>query len=107
MATFNEAQISRAIANACHEKPSYRIVRDVLGMGAGPAGLVAGFYLVRGGHEVILVKKRLSSTGGTWGGGMRMDESVLTTTRRRRAFLYVPAGLGGPQSVSAPIVKVR
>ena len=74
MATFDEARISRAIANAYHEKISGRIVSDVLIVGAGPAGLMAGLHLARGGRQVILIEKRLSAGGGIWGGGMGMND---------------------------------
>ena len=74
MATFDEAQISRAIANAYHEKMLKRITSDVLIVGAGPAGLMAGLYLARSGHKVALVEKRLSPGGGIWGGGMGMND---------------------------------
>jgi thiamine thiazole synthase len=54
-----------------------RIVSDVLIVGAGPAGLVAGFYLARDGRKVTIVEKRLSPGGGIWGGGMGMNDVAV------------------------------
>jgi len=74
-----EAQISRAILNAYHEKLSRQIISDVIIVGAGPAGLTAAFYLVEKGLNVTVLEKRLSPGGGLWGGGMAMNEVVLGT----------------------------
>lgn len=74
---FNETQISKAIANAYHEKMLDRVVSDVLVVGAGPAGLMAGFYLARDGCRVTIIEKRLSPGGGIWGGGMAMNDVAV------------------------------
>ena len=74
MTTFNEAQITNAIASAYHEKLLNQTVGDVLIVGAGPAGLIAGFYLARDGRKVTVIEKRLSPGGGIWGGGMGMND---------------------------------
>ena len=77
MATFDETQISKAIASTYYQKVLDRIVSDVLIVGGGPAGLVAGIRLAKQGSKVTLVEKRLSPGGGIWGGGMGMNEVVF------------------------------
>ncbi len=77
MTTFDETRISRAIASAYYEKLLDRMVGDVLIVGAGPSGLVAGLHLARQGFKVTVVEKCLSPGGGVWGGGMAMNEVVV------------------------------
>ena len=77
MATFNEAQISRAIASAYHEKLLDRIESDVLIVGAGPAGMMAGLCLARGGRKVTLVERALAAGGGIWGGAMGLNDVAI------------------------------
>jgi thiamine thiazole synthase len=74
VAAFDETRITRVIADAYHKKLCDRIVSDVLIVGAGPAGLMAGLKLASEGRRVTLVEKRLSPGGGVWGGGMGMNE---------------------------------
>lgn len=74
MATFDETQISKAIVSTYYKRLLDRIASDVLIVGAGPAGLVAGIRLAKQGSKVTLVEKRLSPGGGIWGGGMGMNE---------------------------------
>ncbi len=77
MSTFNEIQISQAIIESYYKKLSEHIVNDVLIVGAGPSGLVAGYYLAQNGLKVTIIEKRLSSGGGTWGGGMAMNQVIV------------------------------
>jgi thiazole biosynthesis enzyme len=77
MGGFDETQITKAIIDAYHEKLSGRIVSDVIIVGAGPAGLMAGFCLTKQGFKVTIVERNLSPGGGVWGGGMGMNEVVL------------------------------
>jgi thiamine thiazole synthase len=72
-----ETQISKTILNAYHERLLERIDNDVIIVGAGPAGLVAGFYLARQGAKVTVLEKRLAPGGGIWGGGMGMNIAVV------------------------------
>ena len=57
---FNETQISKAIACSYHEKMLERVTSDVLIVGAGPAGLMAGYYLARAGRRVTIVETSVS-----------------------------------------------
>ena len=77
MTRLDEAQISRAILNAYHEKMADRITSDVLIVGAGPSGLTAAFHLAGQGLKVTVLEKRLSPGGGVWGGGMGMNEAIV------------------------------
>ncbi len=77
MKGFDETQITRLIVDSYHEKLTNLIVSDVLIVGAGPAGLMAGYYLAKQGFKVTVVEKRLSAGGGIWGGGMGMNQVVL------------------------------
>ena len=77
MAKLDETEISKTILNSYHEILLERIVNDVIIVGAGPAGLVAGFYLARQGAKVTVLEKRLAPGGGIWGGGMGMNVAVV------------------------------
>jgi thiazole biosynthesis enzyme len=77
MTKFDETLITKAIINAYFEKLADRTVGDVIIVGAGPAGLTAGFYLAKHGFKVTLIERNLSAGGGIWGGGMGMNEVVL------------------------------
>jgi len=77
MTRLDETEISKAILNSYHESLLGRIVSDVIIVGAGPAGLVAGYYLARQGAKVTVLEKRLAPGGGIWGGGMGMNVAVV------------------------------
>jgi thiazole biosynthesis enzyme len=77
MIGWDDIQISRAILEAYHEKLSGRLSNDVIIVGAGPAGLTAGFYLARAGLKVTILERRLSPGGGIWGGGIGLNEAVV------------------------------
>lgn len=101
---FDEAQITRAIAEAYHEKLMDRIVSDVLVVGGGPAGLTAAITLSNNGYKVAVIEKCLAPGGGVWGGGMGMndvafqDEAIgvlkelgIRSTRRKQGLHMVDA----------------
>lgn len=50
---------------------------DLLIVGAGPAGMVAGYYLAKAGFKVALIEQNLAPGGGIWGGGMGMNDVVI------------------------------
>ncbi len=77
MAAFTNTEISKAIINSYHQKLLDQIEGDVLIVGAGPAGMVAGHDLAKKGVRVTILEKRLSVGGGVWGGGMAMNEAVV------------------------------
>ncbi|NQT32950.1 MAG: NAD(P)-binding protein, partial [Candidatus Omnitrophica bacterium] len=67
---LNDITISRAIIESFSDKLIKYLKTDVAIVGAGPAGLVAGYYLAKAGVKVSLYERKLSVGGGMWGGGM-------------------------------------
>ncbi len=73
----NEVLITRAIIDRYFEKLRSSLEVDVAIVGAGPSGLVAAYYLAKGGRRVTLYERKLSVGGGTWGGGILYNEIVV------------------------------
>jgi thiamine thiazole synthase len=63
-----EIEISRAITQEYNRKLSEHLENDVVIVGAGPAGLTAGYYLAKAGYKTALLERKLSTGGGIWGG---------------------------------------
>jgi len=63
-----ETEISRAIIEEYNRKLTGHLVNDVVIVGAGPAGLTAGYYLAKAGIKTALIERKLSIGGGIWGG---------------------------------------
>ncbi len=74
---LNEAVISRGIIESWSRKITDSLELDVAIVGGGPSGLVAGYYLAKGGFKVALFESKLSVGGGVWGGGMMFNEIVV------------------------------
>ena len=74
---LNEVTITKAIISSYLTKLQAALDLDVAIVGAGPSGLVAGYYLSLAGKRVALFEKKLSIGGGMWGGGMMFNEIVL------------------------------
>lgn len=67
---MREIEITKAIVDN-HVNSFYKALEsDVVIVGAGPSGLVAGGYLAEKGFNVTILEKRLAPGGGIWGGGM-------------------------------------
>ncbi|MBN1866788.1 thiazole biosynthesis protein [Candidatus Sumerlaeota bacterium] len=77
MDSFDEVDVSRAILDAYHAKFAKVLRSDVVVVGAGPSGLVAGWKLAQVGRRVCILEKRLSPGGGIWGGSLGMNEIAL------------------------------
>ncbi len=77
MSRLDEVAISKTIVCTYHERLLDHIASDVIIVGAGPAGLVAGYFLAKSGAKVTVLEKRLSPGGGVWGGGMAMNVAVV------------------------------
>ena len=63
-----ETDISRVIIKEYTRRLLEHLENDVVIVGAGPAGLAAGFYLARADVKTTIIEKKLSTGGGIWGG---------------------------------------
>lgn len=79
---LNEVTISKAIISTYMEKLLWALELDVAIVGAGPSGLVAGYYLAGSGIKAAVFEKKLSIGGGMWGGGMMFNEIVIQEEAR-------------------------
>jgi thiamine thiazole synthase len=79
---LDEVTITKAIVERFTEKFLRQIDTEVAVVGGGPAGLVAAYYLSRGGRKVALFERKLSIGGGMWGGGMMFNEIVVQDEAR-------------------------
>ncbi len=77
MKPVDEVEISETILRTYNEKLLDHVASDVIIVGAGPSGLVAGCFLAKSGVKVTVLEKRLSPGGGIWGGGMGMNVAVV------------------------------
>jgi len=105
----SEARISRAIVNDFMEWFNDYIVSDVVIVGGGPSGLVAGRDLARAGLKTLVIESNNYIGGGFWIGGYLMN--TLTFRSPSEELLdelgipYKSAGDGlvtacGPQACS-------
>lgn len=74
---LDEIVVSRAIIQRFVRKFSDGLDVDVAIVGAGPSGLVAGYYLAKAQKKVVLFERKMSVGGGMWGGGMLFNEIVV------------------------------
>ena len=74
---LSEITITKAIIDRFLKKFMECIEVDVAVVGAGPAGLVASYFLAKAGMKVALFERKLSVGGGMWGGGMMFNEIVV------------------------------
>jgi thiamine thiazole synthase len=74
---LDEIIISKAIIESYKQKLVEALDVDVAIVGAGPAGMVCGYYLAKAGKKVVLFERKLSVGGGMWGGGMMFNEIVV------------------------------
>lgn len=74
---LDEIRISKAIIEAYTEKIINALDIDVAIVGAGPAGMVAAYYLAKEKKKVALFERKLSVGGGMWGGGIMFNEIVV------------------------------
>ena len=94
---MKEIEISRIIIEQYHNKLLDCLENDVVVVGAGPAGLAAGYYLAKNGVKTTVLEKRLSTGGGIWGGAAGYnvitveDKAILDeigVAARKRENLY-------------------
>ncbi|RLC28200.1 MAG: ribose 1,5-bisphosphate isomerase [Deltaproteobacteria bacterium] len=74
---LEDVVISKSIIKTFQEKLLGILEVDVALVGAGPANLVAGYYLARAGRRAVIFESKLAPGGGMWGGGMMFNEIVI------------------------------
>lgn len=74
---LNEITVSKAIIEKYSERLIKCLENDVVIVGAGPSGLVAGYYLAKEGLKTCIFERRLALGGGLWGGGMLFNFIVI------------------------------
>ncbi len=74
---LDDVTISRSIIESYKAKLLASLDVDVALVGAGPADMIAGYYLARAGHKAVIFESKLAPGGGMWGGGMMFNEIVL------------------------------
>jgi len=93
-----ETDISKAILDTYHRREVAALANDVVIVGAGPAGLAAGYFLAKAGVKTTILEKRLSIGGGIWGGAAGynviviedaeiLDELQITTKKEKGLYL--------------------
>ena len=77
MAQIDDIIVSRAIIERFTDRLKENLNLDVAIVGAGPAGMVASYYLAKMGYKVAVFERKLSVGGGMWGGGMMFNIIVV------------------------------
>jgi len=63
-----ETMISKAIIQNYMQRLLEALESDVVIVGAGPSGLIAGYFLAKASLKTVILEKRLALGGGIWGG---------------------------------------
>jgi thiamine thiazole synthase len=74
---MDEIIISKAITESYLNDLLDFMEVDVAIAGAGPSGMVAGYYLAKNKVKVAIFERKLSVGGGMWGGGMMFNRIVV------------------------------
>ena len=80
---MDEVIISRAIVESYMKDFMGSMEVDVAVAGAGPAGLVTAYYLVKEGVKVVVIERQLRVGGGMSGGGMMFNRIVVQEEGKR------------------------
>ncbi|MBE0431535.1 MAG: thiazole biosynthesis protein [Dehalococcoidia bacterium] len=80
---MDEVVISRAIVESYMKDFIGAMDVDVAIAGAGPAGLVAAYYLAKDGIKAVVFERQLRVGGGMPGGGMMFNRIVLQEEGKR------------------------
>lgn len=73
----DEKDITRAIIAEYYQQLDKAADCDVLIIGSGPAGLVAGRILSEQGHQVVIIERNNYLGGGMWIGGFLMNKASM------------------------------
>ncbi|MCX5998976.1 MAG: sulfide-dependent adenosine diphosphate thiazole synthase [Chloroflexi bacterium] len=74
---MDEVTISRAITESFVKEFMDAMDVDVAIAGGGPSGMVAAYYLAKGGAKTVVFEKQLRLGGGMPGGGMMFNRIAL------------------------------
>jgi thiazole biosynthesis enzyme len=74
---MDEVIISKAITESYIKELLKAMELDVAIVGAGPAGMVAAYYLAKEKVNTAIFERKLSIGGGIWGGGMMFNKIVV------------------------------
>jgi len=74
---MDEVTISKAITESYIRDLLEAMELDVAIVGAGPAGMIAAYYLAKKGVKTAIFERKLSIGGGIWGGGMMFNKIVV------------------------------
>ncbi len=78
-----EAEVTRAIVGEFAKQFDAYIESDIVIIGAGPAGLMAGKCLCQAGKKVLIVERNNYLGGGFWIGGYLMNKVTVRTPADR------------------------
>jgi len=114
---MDEIVISKAIMESYIRELLDSTEVDVAIVGAGPSGLVAGYYLARRGIRTAIYERKLSVGGGMWGGGMMFNRIVVqseakgildefgVTAKEYQAGYYVADSVEAVSTICSRTVK--
>lgn len=74
---ISEKDITRAIVSGFARQFEEMVESDVLIVGAGPSGLMAGRQLARAGRKVLIIERNNYLGGGFWIGGYLMNKITI------------------------------
>ncbi|OIO35871.1 MAG: ribose 1,5-bisphosphate isomerase [bacterium (Candidatus Ratteibacteria) CG_4_10_14_3_um_filter_41_18] len=74
---LDDVLISKAITEEFTQDFLKFMEVDVAIVGAGPSGMVTGYYLAKKKKKVVIFERKLSVGGGMWGGGMMFNKIVV------------------------------
>ena len=109
---ISDTEVTRLIMRDYFDMLESSIESDVIIVGGGPSGLVAGYTLAEQGAKVVIMEKRMTPGGGIWGGGKGFNRVVLercvgeildeidVTAAEQDGYLVVPSVL-----LAAALVK--
>lgn len=76
-APIAEKNISRALISEYYQQFIDATESDVLIIGSGPSGLVAGRLLAQEGYRVVIIERNNYLGGGMWIGGYLMNKATM------------------------------
>lgn len=74
---IEEKNISRALISEYYAQFIEATESDVLIIGSGPSGLVAGRLLAQAGYRVVIIERNNYLGGGMWIGGFLMNKATM------------------------------